>query len=122
MSVVLRSNFTRYVLDIGQSQDWIALQIALAPCLLGYGVIAQRLYDDPETKREGNIYMQWIETYVAADYVGAVEIGKELLERHAVLQSPDRIEELVQIFIHATNVSNPATCVDKSQAADLGYL
>jgi hypothetical protein len=27
-----------------------------------------------------------------------------LLERHAVLQSPSRIEELVKIFIHATNV------------------
>jgi hypothetical protein len=28
-----------------------------------------------------------------------------LLERHAVLQSPSRIEEIVEIFIHATNVS-----------------
>jgi thiaminase len=65
----------RYVLDIGQSQDWFALQIALAPCLIGYGVIARRLYDDPKTKREGNIYMQWIENYVADDYVEAVKIG-----------------------------------------------
>jgi hypothetical protein len=29
---------------------------------------------------------------------------EELLERHASLQSPSRIEELVRIFIHATNV------------------
>jgi hypothetical protein len=29
----------------------------------------------------------------------------ELLEKHALLQSPSRIEELVKIFIHATNVS-----------------
>lgn len=28
-----------------------------------------------------------------------------LLERHAVLQSPSRIEELVHIFIHATKVN-----------------
>jgi thiaminase len=28
----------------------------------------------------------------------------ELLERHAVLQSPSRIEELVRIFIHATTM------------------
>lgn len=28
----------------------------------------------------------------------------ELLERHAVLQSPSRIEELVKIFIHATKM------------------
>lgn len=32
------------------------------------------------------------------------EIPTALLERHAVLQSPHRIEELVNIFIHATKV------------------
>lgn len=31
----------------------------------------------------------------------------ELIEKYAVLQSPSRIEELVKIFIHATNVSPP---------------
>ena len=29
---------------------------------------------------------------------------KELLERHAALQSPSRIEELAKVFIHATKV------------------
>lgn len=94
--------YTRYVLDIGQSQDWLALQVALAPCLIGYGEIAKRLHADPKTKREGNIYWKWIENYVAEDYTEAVRVGSELLERHVVLQSPSRIEELVKIFIHAT--------------------
>ena len=65
----------RYVLDVGQSQDWLALQIALAPCLLGYGEIAKRLHSDPETKREGNIYWKWIENYVAEDYTEAQRVG-----------------------------------------------
>jgi thiaminase II len=67
--------YTRYVLDIGVAEDWLALQIALLPCLLGYGVIAKRLYDDPKTKREGNIYWKWIENYVADDYAEAVRLG-----------------------------------------------
>ncbi|KAH8821525.1 thiamine biosynthesis protein-like protein (Thi-4) [Xylogone sp. PMI_703] len=103
----LCTNRRRYVLDVGQSEDWIALQIAMAPCLIGYGHIAQRLFNDPETKREGNIYWKWIENYVADDYVEAVRIGsgqKELIEKHMVQQSPSRIEELVKIFIHATNM------------------
>lgn len=65
----------RYVLDIGQSEDWLALQIAMAPCLLGYGAIAKRLHADPRSKREGNIYWTWIENYVAEDYVTAVKTG-----------------------------------------------
>ena len=63
------------MLDIGLSQDWFALQVALAPCLIGYGHIAKRLYADPNTKRQGNIYWKWIENYVADDYSEAVRVG-----------------------------------------------
>jgi len=43
--------YTRWVLDIGAREDWFALQMAMMPCLLGYSEIAQRLYNDPKTKR-----------------------------------------------------------------------
>ena len=48
----------------------------MAPCLLGYGMIARRLHDDPETVREGNRYWKWIETYVSDDYNEAVRDGR----------------------------------------------
>lgn len=68
--------YTRYVLDVGHSEDWLALQMAFAPCLLGYGAIARRLKDDAATKMEGNTYYKWIETYVGDDYVEAVDKGR----------------------------------------------
>lgn len=68
-------NCCRYVLDIGQSEDWLALQVALAPCLLGYGAVAKMLYGHSKTKKEGNHYWNWIENYVANDYVQAVKTG-----------------------------------------------
>lgn len=72
---------------------------------MGYGVIARRLFDDPATIREGNRYWKWIQNYVAEDYTTAVNLGRDLVEKHAVKQSTSRIEELAKIFIHATNVS-----------------
>jgi thiaminase len=57
-------------------EDWYALQMAMFPCLLGYGMIAKRLFDDPDTKRDGNTYFKWIENYVAEDFQSAVESGK----------------------------------------------
>ncbi|KAI8966764.1 Phosphomethylpyrimidine kinase-domain-containing protein [Daldinia sp. FL1419] len=96
--------YTRYVLDIGQSEDWLGLQVALAPCLFGYGAIAKQLHGDPRTKTEGNTYWKWILNYVAEDYLEAVRTGSALMEKNAVLQSPTRIEELVKIFIHATRM------------------
>ncbi|KAF2431201.1 thiamine biosynthesis protein-like protein (Thi-4) [Tothia fuscella] len=96
--------YTRYVLDIGNSEDWFALQIALLACLMGYGVIAKQLHDDQETVKEDNRYWKWIENYVAPDYTEAVELGRGLIEKHAVNQSPHRIEELVKIFVQVTKL------------------
>ncbi|EEU39103.1 uncharacterized protein NECHADRAFT_94485 [Fusarium vanettenii 77-13-4] len=91
--------YTRYVLDIGQNGDWLGLQMALAPCLLGYGAVARMLRDHKDTVEENNTYWAWIKNYNEDDYTQAVRLGSELLEKHLQLQSPSRIEELVQIFI-----------------------
>ncbi|PSR79912.1 Phosphomethylpyrimidine kinase-domain-containing protein [Coniella lustricola] len=96
--------YSRYFLDVGQSEDLLALQVALAPCLLGYGAVAKMLHGDSRTIRGGNRYWTWIENYIAEDYIQAVNIGSGLLERHAVHQSASRIEELVRIFVHATKM------------------
>lgn len=130
--------YTRYVLDVGQSQDWLAVQVALAPCLLGYGAVAQMLRDHAETKRDGNPYWSWIEAYISDEYAAGVDLlngsssplkpplaiylGRallirqpcrllhitDLLEKHMPQQSSSRIDELVQVFIHATRVSSLA--------------
>jgi len=60
--------YSRWLLDIGQSEDWIALQVALASCQIGYGVAAKLLQADVETKRVGNLYYKWIESYAGDDY------------------------------------------------------
>src|SRR5271170_5173465 len=60
--------YGRWMLDIGQSQDWIALQMALGSCLIGYYVAAKGIYDAKDSKREDNPYWKWVENYVAEDY------------------------------------------------------
>lgn len=67
--------YTRYVLDVGQSGDWLGLQMALAPCLLGYGAAAKMLHDHEKTVREGNTYWAWIKNYNEEDYTDAVKLG-----------------------------------------------
>lgn len=74
-SITATTAYTRFVLDIGQSQDWLALQIAMLPCLIGYGIIAKRLFEDPNTLREGSKYWKWVENYVAQEYMEAMMRG-----------------------------------------------
>jgi hydroxymethylpyrimidine/phosphomethylpyrimidine kinase len=76
------------VLDIGQSQDWLALQMALAPCLLGYAAVSKMLRDHPQTKKEGNPYWPWIENYNAADYLEAVRLGSGMTGKRNTCPRP----------------------------------
>lgn len=98
--------YTRYVLDVGMQQDWLALQVALAPCLLGYGEIAEDIMKDAGSVKgvERNPYWRWVENYCAEDYQQAVEQGRRILESHATGLSVKRVQELVEVFAHATKV------------------
>lgn len=101
--------YSRFVLDVGASGDLLGLYVALAPCLLGYGEVARRVYDDPKSKREGNRYWRWVENYVAGDYVEAVRKGREALEGLArdsgvAAAEAGRLRELVEVFREATRM------------------
>ncbi|KAI8825946.1 thiamine biosynthesis protein (Thi-4) [Fimicolochytrium jonesii] len=98
--------YTRYVLEKGMSGDRLDLRVALAPCLLGYGEIGLRLANDPNTKREGNIYWPWIQNYAKEDFQAAVREGRELLESLFEEMVPEgntkRIKQLCDTFRQAT--------------------
>lgn len=70
--------YTRYVLDIGQSEDLVALLVALTPCILGYQKIARLLRDDRSSQRYNNPYWEWVEMYLGTEYAEAV--GKSMGE------------------------------------------
>ena len=61
-------SYTRWVLDRGLSGDILDLEIALAPCTVGYGEVALRILADPARKAEGNAYQSWIDTYADEGY------------------------------------------------------
>ena len=57
--------YTRYVLELGYSGDFLDLLSALAPCVLGYGEIGINLQDSiPKI----SMYRKWIETYSSSEY------------------------------------------------------
>ncbi len=61
-------SYTRYVIDRGLAGDILDLEVALAPCTVGYAEVALRILDDPARRAEGNAYQSWIDTYAAEEY------------------------------------------------------
>ena len=60
--------YTRFVLDRGVAGDRLDLETALAPCIVGYAVIAAERMADPATQLERNRYREWLEMYAGAEY------------------------------------------------------
>jgi thiaminase (transcriptional activator TenA) len=60
--------YTRFVLDRGLAGDRLDLEVALAPCIVGYAVIASERMADPDTVIDQNRYREWLEMYAGAEY------------------------------------------------------
>lgn len=101
--------YTRFVLERGMAGDLLDLLVALAPCVVGYGEIGERL-SAAGCARAENRYRPWIETYAGADYQAVAESARLQLERVArerlgerPLESP-RWPALSRTFDQATRL------------------
>lgn len=60
--------YTRFVLDQGLAGDRLDLEIALAPCVIGYAEIAAERMRDPATRHDANPYRDWLLMYSGDEY------------------------------------------------------
>jgi thiaminase (transcriptional activator TenA) len=72
--------YTRFVLDRGLAGDRLDLEVALAPCIVGYAEIAAERISDPATKRDGNPYNSWLDMYAGAEYRALADEAKAALD------------------------------------------
>ncbi|MCC6471924.1 MAG: thiaminase II [Alphaproteobacteria bacterium] len=97
--------YTRFVLEAGHAGDILDLQAALAPCVVGYAEIANRLMADPATRLDGNPYRAWIEAYAGSDYQGVAAAAVAQLDRlYARRAGQGRDAALARLFGAATRL------------------
>jgi len=98
--------YTRFVLDAGQAGDLTDLLVALAPCALGYAQIGFSLDQDVITLKQGNPYLEWIETYASSEFIESALAQMAHLEsllQNIPADSP-RWAKLSRIFATATRM------------------
>lgn len=97
--------YTRYVLDTGNRGDLLDLHVALSPCMVGYGEIANWLNSRPDTIRgDGNPYDAWIAMYESDEFQDAMQAEIRWLDERLAEVSPSRFEQLTRIFSDATRL------------------
>lgn len=96
--------YTRYVLDTGNRGDLLDMHVALAPCLIGYGEIANWLNEQPFTRHADNPYADWIAMYASTDFQQAMRAESAWLDERLAKITPARFDELATIFRDATRL------------------
>ncbi|MGD9616155.1 MAG: TenA family protein [Alphaproteobacteria bacterium] len=97
--------YTRFVLDRGLAGDRLDLEVALAPCVIGYAEIARERIADPATKRDGNPYRDWLDMYAGAEYQAlAGEAEAALDEQFARRGGEGRFPTLAASFATAARL------------------
>ncbi len=97
--------YTRFVLDRGLAGDRLDLEVALAPCMIGYAAIAAERMADPATRHDGNPYRDWLDMYAGDEYQRlAREMAAALDEQFARRGGEGRVPALAASFTTATRL------------------
>jgi thiaminase/transcriptional activator TenA len=97
--------YTRFVLDRGLAGDRLDLEVALAPCVIGYAEIAAERLADPMTRLDGNPYREWLAMYAGAEYQDlAREAAAALDTQFARRGGEGRFPALAAAFAAATRL------------------
>lgn len=96
--------YTRYMLDAGQQGDLLDLHIALAPCLIGYGVLARWIEQQSWHQVHNNPYQSWIDMYTGDEFHAAMEAEIEWINKRLANIDSQRFQKLAEIFSKATQL------------------
>jgi len=97
--------YTRYVMERGLSGDLLDLNVALAPCIIGYAEVANYLLSQSTTVRDGNPYDEWITMYASDEYQEVANAHKATLNKVDLKSlDPKRVSDLSGTFGSATRL------------------
>ena len=94
--------YTRYVLELGYSGDFLDLLSALAPCVLGYGEIGLNLKN---FKPDNLMYKKWIE------YQDVCKNVAQLIDNAFLLRLGKNYKETYK-WVQANKIFNKATLLE----------
>ncbi|MEP0520907.1 MAG: TenA family protein [Hyphomicrobiales bacterium] len=97
--------YTRFVLEAGHAGDVLDLNVALAPCMIGYAEIAKWLVHTYGAPDPDHPYHAWISEYAGEGYQELAIATLSTLERQAKeLVTEARLPRLKTLFAQATRL------------------
>lgn len=97
--------YTRFVLETGMRGDLLDLQVALAPCVLGYAEIGQDNLTAQPQGPAAKSYRNWLDEYSGSGYQGVAQAFSDWMDRTADRYLTEaRYPALLQTFTQASRL------------------
>ena len=89
--------YTRYMLSVGQSGDFLDMLVALSACAIGYGYIGAEIYNKlSKDELEKHPYKEWILTYSGEAFQEEIKEFEDFLNSYKV--DENKFKKLSEIF------------------------
>ncbi|KAA6234442.1 thiaminase II [Campylobacter sp. LR264d] len=97
--------YTRYMLSVGESGDFLDMLVALSSCAIGYAYIGKEIFENlGEETLKTHIYKEWILTYAGEEFQSETKEFEDFLNSYTSKISETKFEKLSQIFHVVTNL------------------
>ncbi|EOI0503827.1 thiaminase II [Campylobacter coli] len=99
--------YTRYMLSVGESGDFLDMLVALSACAIGYGYIGAEIYKrlDKE-KLQNHPYKEWILTYSSDEFQNEIKEFEDFLNSYTQKISQEKFENLSEIFYNVVRLES----------------
>ncbi|EOH7148111.1 thiaminase II [Campylobacter coli] len=99
--------YTRYMLSVGESGDFLDMLVALSACAIGYGYIGAEIYKrlDKE-KLQNHPYKEWISTYSSDEFQNEIKEFEDFLNSYTQKISQEKFENLSEIFYNVVRLES----------------
>ncbi len=99
--------YTRYMLSVGESGDFLDMLVALSACAIGYGYIGAEIYKrlDKE-KLQNHPYKEWILTYSSDKFQNEIKEFEDFLNSYTQKISQEKFENLSEIFYNVVRLES----------------
>ncbi len=99
--------YTRYMLSVGESGDFLDMLVALSACAIGYGYIGTEIYKrlDKE-KLQNHPYKEWILTYSSDEFQNEIKEFEDFLNSYTQKISQEKFENLSEIFYNVVRLES----------------
>ncbi|HEA7842008.1 TPA: thiaminase II [Campylobacter coli] len=99
--------YTRYMLSVGESGDFLDMLVALSACAIGYGYIGTEIYKRlGKEKLQNHPYKEWILTYSSDEFQNEIKEFEDFLNSYTQKISQEKFENLSEIFYNVVRLES----------------